>query len=153
VGNPCNLQPYTAGIDFSIMYNLAATYAILRWRWLCYPQYVPPLFVIIFLSNSIPLHDPYTQTSTKCKWITIEPNNGHFDSYTIHSHTVNSQTPDRLPQHCQCSHETYDPECTFKNCLQERKQQEQETACNWMWVYPYCGEWLSNNHITYSGCT
>jgi len=31
VGNPCNLQPYTAGFKLSITSNLAATYAILTW--------------------------------------------------------------------------------------------------------------------------
>jgi len=153
VGNPCNLQPDAAGVNLGMIYNLAATFAILTWSKLYIPQDFPLLFSIIFLSNATPPNHGYTIISHRGGKIRIELNDGHFVPYITHSDTARMQTPVRSLWRCQCSHKTYEPGCTFNNCLWHRKQQESKAACNWMWVYTYRGEHWSNDDITYSGYT
>jgi len=65
VGNPCNLQSYSAGFILSITNMLAATNSTLTWSWLYSPENFPLLFVMIFLSYSTPATQGYTTTSAR----------------------------------------------------------------------------------------
>ena len=65
VGNPCKLQPYSAGLIMSITVMLSATYSIWTRCKLYSPQGFPLPLVNIFLSYSTPAHYGYTTTPTR----------------------------------------------------------------------------------------
>jgi hypothetical protein len=113
--NPCNMHLNAAGFILSITNVLAASYSILPWSWLYNPQDFPLLFIIIFLFSSTPTNLGYTTTSARTERIQIQPIARRFVKYSSYRHTARMQTPIVPPWRCQCSHQIYDPGCTFKN--------------------------------------
>jgi len=116
VGDPSNLLLYAPGFNWSIMYNLAATYGILTWSKLFNLQDFSLLFMIIFLSHSTPPNHGFINTSTLGDWSRIKPKDGWFCQYITQWHTARMPSPVSPQRRWQGCHQIYDPGCTFRNC-------------------------------------
>jgi len=119
VGNPCNLQPYSAWFILSITIMLAATYSIPTRSQLYSPQGFPLPLVIIFLSYSSPAHLGYSTTSAQWERIEYRPIGRHYTKYGYSRQTTRARTQVSSLRPCQCSHQTYDPGCKFHNPPQD----------------------------------
>jgi len=151
VGNPCNLHTYTAGLIMSRTCKSAVTDSILTWSELYICQDFPLLFIIIMVPYSRPPNHRWRNTSARWERVLIQPMDGRIIQCITLWHEATTLTAICPLQSCQCSHQAYDPGCTFEHWLHNRKQQEHEAACNWMWLYSYHHKQRSTDHIMYGG--
>jgi len=153
VRNPWNLQSNAAWLNLSETCNLPVIYFILTCSEVTIPPDFPFLIVIIFLSYATPANHGFTNTSAGWERHQTSRINGCYTQYVTLWHTARTETPASSLQCFQCGHQEYDRGCTFKNCSWNWKQQDYDTACNWMWVYSNHGKWRSTNRIIFSGYT
>jgi len=118
-----NLQLYSSGKNLSRMWKLTVIHSIVTCGLIDIPQDFP-LFVIIFFTFSTTASHGSTNTSARCDWIRIKPNDGRFLERTPGCDTAaTTQTPVTPPRRCNCSHWKYGPGRTFYNSTSNRMPQ------------------------------
>jgi len=80
-------------------------------------------FVVIFLTFSTIGRHGSRNTSDRCDWIRIQPNDGRFIKPAPGWDSSSMQTTVSPPRGCNCSHRKYGPGRPFENCKWHRTQQ------------------------------
>jgi len=123
-----------------IPFWLGADYIFLR----------PSHFISLLACSPIP-HQYILVTETprpgKCRSESSQSTGTWSHASLAAKHPQCSQTLEHRYAH-QCTQWKCDPQCPFNDHPYDRKQQEEEAACIWMWVYPYRGEWPSTHSVT-----
>jgi len=83
----------------------------------CHLQYIPLLFVIIFLFTSTPANYRFTQSTAWYKWIRIEHNDGCFIQYATCWDSTTLQTARFTLRRCKYSRQKHNPGRTGKTGL------------------------------------
>jgi len=106
IGITCNLQLYSAGYILSRTCKFTVIHSFVTCS-LLYISQDFPLFVIIFLTCSTTASHGSPNTSARCDWIRIEPNDRRFIECAPGWDTAAMQTPVSSPRRCNCSHWKY----------------------------------------------
>jgi len=153
VETPIKRQLHTVAIIISRTGKLADAHSISTGSYLCCPQNIPHLFIIIFLCSVTGGNHGCTITWARWGQIRVEPTSSCFSQCASHWDTTILQTPLSPPWCCQCHHWIYDPAHTLENCPWILRQKEYEAACHQMWVNPYYRRWPSTSYMIYRWCT